>query len=63
MTSYQEGNIVNIQGNLEEERLVAGPACYWQEGSLSHRCHGEDSGKKGEKEGDTGSGSRTSLGR
>ena len=55
MMSYQEGNIVNIQRNLEEERLVAGPACYWQEGSLSHRCHGEDRGKKGEKEGDTGS--------
>jgi len=51
MISSQDGNIVNIQGDLKEESLVAGPSGSCQESNLRSRCSGEDSGKKAEKEG------------
>lgn len=60
--SYQEGNIqslfeeVRIQGDLKEGRAAAGPTVWWQARGLGHRHDGEDSGKKGEKEGNIGSG-------
>ena len=56
MISSQDGNIVNIQGDLKEESLVAGPSGSCQEGNLWSRCSGEDSGKRAEKGGGIGSG-------
>lgn len=56
MIPSEDGNIVNIQGDLKEESLVAGPSGSCQEGNLRSRCSGEDSGKKAEKEGGIGSG-------
>ena len=56
MISSQDGNIVNILGDLKEESLVAGPSGSCQEGNLWSRCSGEDSGKRAEKGGGIGSG-------
>ena len=49
--SSQDGNIVNIQGDLKEEGLVSGPSGSCQEGNLRSRCPREDSGKKADKGG------------
>lgn len=47
---------VDVKGDLEKGRLVAGPIGWWQAGGLRHSHQGGDRGRKGEQEGNTDSG-------